>query len=240
MLKEKRRVYIGGRLGNQLLRYFIALADSFEDNYEIETIIVVRAVNYLEKLSDLRIPTDWQAGEGPSRIDHNLEDYIHRLFKHRSRIIDEGWLKLKKPDNFIRTKTCFHIRGTDKKVAPLRWYYKKAKSNLDENEVTYVCTDDKWRKYGLKIWLGSTGVSGINFTNQNAIKDWFTLLYTDKVYCSSSSFPLSTLLFDPDKEIIVCSRKSANYNYRVESGYITEFPFIETAMKYCPNLRFED
>jgi len=239
-LDKKRKVYISGQLGNQLLRCFIIIADSLENNYGIEAITVTKCPDYLEQLLELRVETNSQPGDIISEIDHNSEGHIHRLFKYRTRILDEGWVKLKQPESFVRARMCVHMRGMDKKVAPLQWYYKKAKSISDKDTEIYVCTDDKWSKRLLKIWLISTGISGISFTNQDAVRDWFTLLHADTIYCSSSSFPLSTLLFDPDKEVVVCSRKSTNYDYRIEAGKIAEFPFIETAMEYCPNLRFED
>ena len=251
---NRKKVCFGGSMGNQLLRCFIAIADSLEKNYEIDSITVLNETNYLKELFDLKFPTYLLPGQVSQTmkalaclsagdilgIDHNAEEYVHKLFKYRERILNEGLVKLREAKNFARAKVCIHMRGTDKKVAPLRWYYNKAKDNLPADGTLGVCTEDGWLRLKLKIGLKCAGISHVNFTNQDAVRDWFTLLHADKVYCSSSSFPLSTLLFDPDKKIIVCSRKSTNYNYRIESGYVAEFPFIETAMKYCPNLRFED
>jgi len=238
-LDNKRTLHIGGQLGNQLLRCFIALADSLENNYEIASIKITHSPNYLEELLELKVPAELQAEEKLNDIDHNAEENVHKLFKYRSRIFQKGWVKLKGQNDFIRAKSCLHIRGTDKKVAPLEWYYKKAKEH-DKNSSIHVCTDDRWRRYMFKVWLISSGIRNVGFSYQDAVSDWFTLLHADRVYCSSSSFPLSTLLFNPDKHIIVCSRKSTNYDYQRESRKIAEFLFIETAMNYCPNLRFED
>lgn len=234
-----RKIHISGQMGNQLLRYFIIMADSRDKNYEIECIIVTGFPNYLEQLFELNIPTTTWKDVKINDIDHNLEENVHKLFTYRNRLLDNGLIKIRKHREFTHAKTCIHLRGTDKKVAPLRWYYRKIKFSAQSGTV-HVCSDDAWRSFILKIWLVCTGIKDVVFTNQDAISDWFTLLHADRIYCSSSSFPLSTLLLNPEKEIIVCSRKSSNNDYSIPSGKIAEFQFISTAMEYCPNLRLED
>lgn len=238
-MDNKDNVYIGGLMGNQMLRCFILFADCIENNYEVGTITITNAPNYLDQVFELKVPVKWRPGEKLGSIDHNAEDNVAMLFKHRKQIIDEEWIKLKEPGNFIHAETCLHMRGRDKKVAPLTWYFKKSRKCAG-NGPLHICTDDKKRRFMLKAMLGVTGTPDIVFTDQNHIGDWFTILNAEKVYCSSSSFPLSTLLFNPDKEIIVCSRRSTSYDYQIESRKIAEFAFIEAAMKYCPNLRYED
>ena len=238
-MDKKDNVYLSGLMGNQMLRCFLLFADCIENNYEVETITITNAPNYLEQLFELKVPVMWQPGEKINDIDHNAEENVARLFKYRNRIIEEGRIKLKKPEKFIQAETCIHMRGRDKKVAPLKWFYSKARTRSKSRPI-HICTDDRWRKFMLKAMLKGTGTQDIFFTSQNHIEDWFTIFNAEIVYCSSSSFPLSTLLFNPDKEIIICSRKSTSYDYQIESRKIAEFAFIEAAMKYCPNLRFED
>lgn len=209
-----------------------------EKEYEIETITVTGFPNYLEQLLDLKVRTSSWMKDKINEVDHNLEENVHRLFEYRTRILESGRVRLREPRNFIRANTCVHMRGTDKKVAPLKWYYSQIRDN--SSDAVRVCSEDDWRRFVFKAWLVFTGLRDVVFTNQDAVRDWFTLLHAERVYCSSSSFPLSTLLFNPNKEIIVCSRKSSNYDYSIKSGKIAEFPFISTAMEYCPNLRLED
>jgi len=234
----KRIVHIGGDIGNHLLRYFIAVADSMENSYEIGAVVVTCAPNRLVEILELKIPTVSRPEEHLNEVKHNVEENIHMLFKYRSRIFEEGWVKLKTVEDFINAGVCIHLRGKDKKVAPLQWYCDKAK-NISGR--IYVCTDD--REFGNRFMTQLAGMKmqkDIVFTYQSVTKDWYTILGADEVYCSVSSFPLSTLLFDSNKKMIVCSRESSTRDYQIGGTKNPEFQFVETAMNYCPNLCFED
>lgn len=234
----KRIVHIGGDIGNHLLRYFIAVADSMENSYELGAVVVTCAPDRLVEILELRIPTISRPEEHLNDIKHNVEENIHMLFKYRNRLFEESWVKLKKIEDFVNAEVCIHLRGKDKKVAPLQWYCDKAKSISGK---IYVCTDDGEYKNKFIAQLADMKVQGdVVFTYQNAVKDWCTILCADEVYCSVSSFALSTLLFNPNKRMIVCSRESSTRDYRIGGSRNSEFQFVETAMNYCPNLRFED
>ena len=241
MALSKKKVYISGAVGNHLLRCFIAIANSIEDGYEIGALVAsLQPITYLEAMLEVKVPLGSQKVGGLANdIDHVLEENVHRLFKYRDRILKEGWIKLKKVKNFIFAELCVHVRGLDKKVAPLQWYYDKIRSEADKYTTAYVCTDDGPWGESLKLRLADVGVKNLSFTCQNDIRDWFTILKADKVYCAAESFTLSTLLFNPNKEMIVCSRKSSTHDYRTGDKRC-ELPFVEVAMEYCPNLRFED
>jgi|GEM_PF-5298920 len=234
----KRTVHIGGDIGNHLLRYFIAIADSMENDYELEAVVVTCCPDRLVEILELRIPTISRPEVRLNDIKHNVEENIHVLFKHRARLFEEGWVRLRKIENFISAGVCIHLRGKDKKVAPLQWYCDKAK-NISNR--IHVCTDDKEFGNEFTTRLAAMQVQkDIVFTHQSVVKDWLTILGANEVYCSVSSFALSVLLFDPNKKMIVCSRESSTHDYRIEGGKDVEFQFVETAMNYCPNLRFED
>jgi len=235
----KRIVHVGGAIGNHLLRYFTAVADSIENGYKIEKVVVANmSPDYLLEILELRIPTVLLPGVRVNDIRHNVEENVHVLFKHRNRLFEEGWVRLKKMEDVIDAEVCIHLRGTDKKVAPLQWYCDKAK-NISGR--IHVCTDD--RKFGDEFIAQLADMKAqkdIVFAYQGAVKDWYTILGASEVYCSVSSFALSVLLFDPNKKMSVCSRESSTHDYRIEGGKEVEFQFVETAMNYCPNLRFED
>jgi len=233
----KKTVYISGRMGNQLLRYFIALADSMENDYEIEAVVVTLHPNFLTEMLDLKVRAVSQLKARQSDIHHNVEKNIRMLFKHRGRLLEEGWIKLKMVENFINAETCIHLRGGDKKSAPLQWYCNKAKGASGK---VCVCTDDI--KYGkaFMVRLAEMGMKDIVFASQNYSKDWHTILGAGEIYCSVSTFPLSVLLFDPNKRMIVCSRRSSTRDFRIDGSREGEFQFVKTAMDYCPNLEFED
>jgi len=241
MDSNKKKVYISGAIGNHLLRCFIAIANSIEDGYEIEEFVTsLQPMNYLEKMLEMKVPTSSQnVDERVNDIDHILEENVHRLFKYRDHILKEGWIKLKKVEDFVSAELCVHVRGLDKKVAPLQWYCDKIRSESDRYTTVFVCTDDKsWEDF-LKLRLADVGVKNLSFTRQNDIRDWFTILKADKVYCSAGSFALSTLLFNPDKEMVVCSRKSSTRDYQTGNKRC-ELSFVDVAMEYCPNLSLED
>lgn len=239
----KKIVHIGGWMGNHLLKLFTAVADSMKNGYEIEAVVLTCSPDRLTELLELRVPIISRPEVRTSDVMHNVEENVHMLFKYRSRLFEEGWIKLKRLEDFVDADVCMHLRGGDRKAAPIQWYCNKAKDVSGRIHICIGAPRSLEEEYKNKFMAGLADMKvqkDIVFTNQSVVKDWYTILGADTVYCSASTFALSTLLFDLNKKMIVCSRESSTPDYRIGGSKLVEWVFIEAAMNYCPNLCFED
>jgi hypothetical protein len=144
------------------------------------------------------------------------------IFSSREHILNK-FISLKQKTH-ERYSNVLHVRARDKASMTFHSYMKLAKNT--QLPLT-VCTDDTSLPFPREY----------NVSKQDSIFDWYSMLNADIIYCGPSTFPITTLLFNPNKKIRVASEKSCDGDF---PNFHNDYVFIREAQKFCPNLEIID
>ena len=137
------------------------------------------------------------------------------VFRNRERILK--FIQLKHNIPHEKYHCVLHVRARDKSCMKFDTYMKLAKIAEQTSGVfPVICTDDTSLPYP-PCYLVS---------NETAISDWYTMLASNVIFCGPSTFPITTLLFDPYKHIYVASEKSCDGDF---PNYTNDYTFIREA-----------
>lgn len=225
------RVHIRGRMGVQLLQAFVGIGRLAEDE---RPVLVINSGGDVPgaKTSQLHWVTDplcevREDHEGTRKTPCWYDGAAATAF--RGRDMTMNWLPLlDHPENTPNDLVIVHMRGGDATVATIETYRKF----LD-----YV----RFQHPDSKIAIMSDDIMMLDEVEPNRAlqivgepdEDWFTILNAKHVYCTTSSFVTSTLLYNPNKKVTIMPRAWCDGGY---SAIDDDYRFLEEAKMFCPNL----
>lgn len=225
------RVHVRGRMGVQLLQAFVGIGRLGEDE---RPVVVVNSGGDIPgaKTSQLHWVTDPQCEVREDHEGMRKTPYWHggaaaTAFRGRENTL--RWLPLlehaeNKPNNLI----IVHMRGGDKPVATIETYKRFVAHVREQHPNGHIA-------------LMSDDVAMLDEIDSNRTihlvgepdEDWFAILNAKHVYCATSSFVTSTLLYNPQKKVTVMPRAWCDGTY---GAIDDDYRFLEEAQMFCPNL----
>jgi len=225
------RVHIRGRMGVQLLQAFVGIGRLGED--ERPTLIVNSGGDVPgAKTSQLHWVTDPMCEVREDHEGMRKTPYWHggaASVAFRGREMSMAWLPLlDHRDNKPNDMVIAHMRGGDKRIATPETYRKFLAYAYGRHPDTkiYVMSDDV-------TLLDEVEPDRSLHIVGEPDEDWFTILNAKHVYCATSSFVTSTLLYNPDKKVTVMHRAWCDGDY---GAIDDDYRFLEDAQMFCPNL----
>jgi hypothetical protein len=218
-------------MGVQLLQAFVGIGRLGEDE---RPVVVVNSGGDIPgaKTSQLHWVTDPQCEVREDHEGMRKTPYWHggaaaTAFRGRENTL--RWLPLlehaeNKPNNLI----IVHMRGGDKPVATIE-AYKRFVAHVREqhpNGSIALMSDDV-------VMLDEIEPDRVQHLAGEPDEDWFTILNAKHVYCATSSFVTSTLLYNPQKKVTVMPRAWCDGTY---GAIDDDYRFLEDAQMFCPNL----
>jgi hypothetical protein len=219
--------YISGGLGNQLLRYSMTLAEIIETDININRVCVTKYPPFIKGLIEAKtLPITNVSIPAKNDVDHNDPENVRRLFRNRDELVGND-ISFQK-DDVGKFDICIHARGTDKKMLNYQDYKEIIESIHADSSLCIVTDDDDFRS---EFEMDYSGCPNIHISEKDMFQDWLKIYNAEVVYSTASSFSLSTLIFDPSKEINIIIPKSPNQG--------TETVFVQESMEYCDNLELQ-
>lgn len=225
------RVHIRGRMGVQLLQAFVGIGRLAEDE---RPVLVVNSGGDVPgaKTSQLHWVTDPLCEVREDHEGMRKTPYWHggaAATAFRGREMSMRWLPLldhreNRPNDLV----IVHMRGGDKPVATAETYRKFLDHARSQNPNTKVAvmSDD------IKLLDEVEPNRALQIAGEPD-EDWFTILNAKHVYCATSSFVTSTLLYNPNKKVTLMSRAWCDGGY---GAIDDDYRFLEEAQMFCPNL----
>jgi len=209
-------VNIRGGLGNQVLEYLCAL----HDHKEIDNINVGVGSTDLDWVKKVWIDKVLVLN---SRVKaaNNMMKYTLWKDKNNFKKFNKDFMKpilltrsVKPTDEVI-----VHVRGSDRRFASLFDFGVMSNHLVDRNpgkQILFIGDDQKF--INRLIEVVNIGDKAVNATT-DPVTDWFRIVACKELYGAFSSFTLSAMLFDPNKQYTVLDQKSNNGPVKLESFY---------------------
>jgi hypothetical protein len=157
-------------------------------------------------------------------------DAIDTMFKNRKKCLSV--LRLK-PSPHVEMEKVVHVRGKDKMVASPAAIRQKVLEFSKDGDI-HILSDDVKMSGALSMHLELYGVKH-SVSEQSDVEDWHSILYADKVLGVLSTFTLSTLLVNPDKDITLFGKEYNDGSYSLSDE---DYEAAERILHWCPNVRW--
>lgn len=184
----------------------------------------------LNELFEMNIPV--VSDRGVRKQYSWTPESIDVMFANREQVLPVLG-QLKDNETYTKMKRIVHVRGKDKTVATPE----KIIGNVIEyahgfGGPIHILTDD--------YKISSRFAQALNLRNipykishQSDIDDWYSILYANEVLGVLSSFTLSTLLINPDKNIKLFGRKHNDGPFKLSEA---NYEAAERIIHWCPNV----
>ena len=209
MLKSKKNnVYIRGALGTQVFEYFSGLSFLLENRIKLKQIIhstydsvSFGKVTYLEKIASL--PKKISKSNKLNKSNAFFPENFDRLLDWREIIVKDHFKLFPNSEPIFKEVLHYrpplyeknedlHIIEREKKRTPVS----------DANWINIIKKNQNCKVIGLNhAHMEKIFPSNQIFYGKDTIQDWQIILNAKKVICSLSMFPISTLLFCPEKKV---------------------------------------
>jgi len=182
--------------------------------------------NRMTDLFDFTIPISDQKGFEKQRAWS--AESIHYAFKHRSKI---ATLFRPKDITSVRMDNIIHVRGLDKSLTKPETMIEGIKEELPKGKV-YILGDDPKLAGRIAVPLTLAGYE-VHSSDQDDLRDWKSIYWSEQVIGVLSSFTISTLLFRPHIHMKLFGREYNDGDFKLQES---EFAAVDELMKWCKNV----
>lgn len=218
-------INVRGSLGTQIFELFTGLAHCIENNVQPDRVCINVSqvadharIDYLSELFELEFPVE--IIEGYKKVGFWSVPNIALVHKHND-FIQSEYCTLK-PRDCISEPKVLHLRAGDRQTLSDREY--QLLSEHEGRPAVLASHQDLAQSLFLENPL---------LNNGGAVGDWHSVLKSEEVVCSFSTFPLATLLFDPRKTI----RMYFGREYEFQPGMLNP---LRAFRQVYPNVTYWD
>ena len=187
---------IRGALGTQILELLVGIAKHGSQITEINVntggrVVETVKTEYITELFDIKIPVRTVPGKSKQNA-WKVENFLLL-----SEITASELLPLRiVPKKSI--ETLIHVRGLDRQTASVDDYRRMQTS--ESSEYNFIGDDANLIQK----------ITGQPYTMGDVYNDWLRCVACNSLYTSFSSFTVSAMMYDPDKQFSVLSKENSN------------------------------